>query len=193
MSNKSNTSKAKNNIQKATLPIAKEITIKFTDGEPKILNSLSQSPLFKIYLKTQIQNKPLFINYESDLVFLNSKINFQITLCTLQIPDDKTSSSFTIDTDTNIIFDLSSMQIDLLSKEIESKLSLENNDDINCELTEENKKILKSFLESKISTSVEKVQLINEEKIFEKIKNILSLQFQSVNDKENKRKENLLR
>ena len=136
MSNKSNTSKAKNNIQKATLPIAKEITIKFTDGEPKILNSLSQSPLFKIYLKTQIQNKPLFINYESDLVFLNSKINFQITLCTLQIPDDKTSSSFTIDTDTNIIFDLSSMQIDLLSKEIESKLSLENNDDINCELTE---------------------------------------------------------
>ena len=186
MSNKSNTSKAKNNIQKATLPIAKEITIKFTDGEPKILNSLSQSPLFKIYLKTQIQNKPLFINYESELVFLNSKINFQITLCTLQIPDDKTSSSFMIDTDTNIIFDLSSMQIDLLSKEIESKLSLENNDDINCELTEENKKILKSFLESKISTSVEKVQLINEEKIFEKIKNILSLQFQSVNDKENK-------
>lgn len=185
MSNKSNTSKAKNNIQKANLPIAKEITIKFTDGEPKTLNSLSQSPLFKIYLKTQIQNKTLFINYESDLVFLNSKIKFQITLCNLQTPDDKNSSSFMIDTDTNIIFDLSSMQIDLLSKEIESKLSLENNDDINCELTEENKKILKSFLESKISTSIEKVQLINEEKNFEKIKNILSLQLQSINDKEN--------
>ena len=170
---KSNTNKVKNQMQKINLETAKEITIKCIEGDAKTINSFSSSSVFKLYLKSQLQHKALCINYTTDLTFLDSKISIQI------IKSSSENESFTVSAETVIDIDVSSQQVDLLSKDIENKLNVEDIALNSDELTEENKKILKEIIESKAiskDTIISNIDLVINEDIYEKIVKILSYQ-----------------
>lgn len=99
------------------MDIAKEITIKFTFGDSKIINEYSTSTLFKIYLISQLQNKILSISYSSEITFLNSKLIYEIS--DVSFEQNEIKEEFTINSNTNINFDTSNQQVDILSKELE--------------------------------------------------------------------------
>ena len=170
---KSNTNKVKNQMQKMNLEAAKEITIKCIEGDAKTIKSFSSSSVFKLYLKSQLQHKALCINYTTDLTFLDSKISIQV------IKSSSENESFTVSSDTVIEIDVSSQQVDLLSKDIEKKLNVEDIALNSDELSEESKKILKEIIESKAlskDTIVSNIDLVINEDIYEKIVKILSYQ-----------------
>ena len=182
MNNKGKKSKGQN--LKNNLDIAKEITIKFTFGDSKIINEYSTSTLFKIYLISQLQNKILSISYSSEITFLNSKLIYEIS--DVSFEQNEIKEEFTINSNTNINFDTSNQQVDILSKELEKKLDLyEKIPNSIEELTDENKKILKELIEDKynkkeelISSSVN-YEPINYEDIYYKIISIFDFQFAS--------------
>ena len=107
------------------------------------------------------------------MTFLDSKISIQI------IKSSSENESFTVSAETVIDIDVSSQQVDLLSKDIENKLNVEDIALNSDELTEENKKILKEIIESKAiskDTIVSNIDLVINEDIYEKIVKILSYQ-----------------
>ena len=182
MSNKGKKTKGQN--IKSNLDVAKEITIKFTFGDSKIINEYSTSILFKIYLISQLQNKILSISYSSEITFLNSKLIYEITEVSFE--QNEIKEEFTINSNTNIIFDTSNQQVDILSKELEKKLDLyEKIPNSIEELTEENKRILKELIEDKynkkeeLNSSSINYEPINYEDIYYKIISIFDFQFAS--------------
>ena len=182
MSNKGKKTKGQN--IKSNLDVAKEITIKFTFGDSKIINEYSTSILFKIYLISQLQNKILSISYSSEITFLNSKLIYEITEVSFE--QNEIKEEFTINSNTNIIFDTSNQQVDILSKELEKKLDLyEKIPNSIEELTEENKRILKELIEDKynkkeeLNSSSINYEPINYENIYYKIISIFDFQFAS--------------
>ena len=182
MNNKGKKSKEQN--LKNNLDIAKEITIKFTFGDSKIINEYSTSTLFKIYLISQLQNKILSISYSSEITFLNSKLIYEITEVSFE--QNEIKEEFTINSNTNINFDTSNQQVDILSKELEKKLDLyEKIPNSIEELTDENKKILKELIEDKYNKKEElfsssiNYEPINYEEIYSKIISIFDYQFAS--------------
>ena len=72
MSKKSNSKKIKESIQKLNYPSAKEIKIKFIEGNIDYLKSNNDNLLFKTYLLSYLIHKTLSIGYTGDLDFLNS-------------------------------------------------------------------------------------------------------------------------
>ena len=182
MNNKGKKSKGQN--LKNNLDIAKEITIKFTFGDSKIINEYSTSTLFKIYLISQLQNKILSISYSSEITFLNSKLIYEIS--DVSFEQNEIKEEFTINSNTNINFDTSNQQVDILSKELEKKLDLyEKIPNSIEELTDENKKILKELIEDKYNKKEElfsssiNYEPINYEEIYSKIISIFDYQFAS--------------
>ena len=182
MNNKGKKSKGQN--LKNNLDIAKEITIKFTFGDSKIINEYSTSTLFKIYLISQLQNKILSISYSSEITFLNSKLIYEIS--DVSFEQNEIKEEFTINSNTNINFDTSNQQVDILSKELEKKLDLyEKIPNSIEELTDENKKILKELIEDKYNKKEELIsssinyEPINYEEIYSKIISIFDYQFAS--------------
>ena len=182
MNNKGKKSKGQN--LKNNLDIAKEITIKFTFGDSKIINEYSTSTLFKIYLISQLQNKILSISYSSEITFLNSKLIYEIS--DVSFEQNEIKEEFTINSNTNINFDTSNQQVDILSKELEKKLDLyEKIPNSIEELTEENKRILKELIEDKynkkeeLNSSSINYEPINYENIYYKIISIFDFQFAS--------------
>ena len=182
MSNKGKKTKGQN--IKSNLDVAKEITIKFTFGDSKIINEYSTSTLFKIYLISQLQNKILSISYSSEITFLNSKLIYEIS--DVSFEQNEIKEEFTINSNTNINFDTSNQQVDILSKELEKKLDLyEKIPNSIEELTDENKKILKELIEDKYNKKEELIsssinyEPINYENIYYKIISIFDFQFAS--------------
>ena len=182
MSNKGKKTKGQN--IKSNLDVAKEITIKFTFGDSKIINEYSTSILFKIYLISQLQNKILSISYSSEITFLNSKLIYEIS--DVSFEQNEIKEEFTINSNTNINFDTSNQQVDILSKELEKKLDLyEKIPNSIEELTDENKKILKELIEDKYNKKEELIsssinyEPINYEEIYSKIISIFDFQFAS--------------
>ena len=155
-----------------------------TFGDSKIINEYSTSILFKIYLISQLQNKILSISYSSEITFLNSKLIYEITEVSFE--QNEIKEEFTINSNTNIIFDTSNQQVDILSKELEKKLDLyEKIPNSIEELTEENKRILKELIEDKynkkeeLNSSSINYEPINYENIYYKIISIFDFQFAS--------------
>ena len=182
MSNKGKKSKGQN--IKSSLDIAKEIKVKFIVGDSKIINEYSTSTLFKIYLISQLQNKILSISYSSEITFLNSKLIYEITEVSFE--QNEIKEEFAINSNTNIIFDTSNQQVDILSKELEKKLDLYDKIPNSIEeLTEENKRILKELIEDKynkkeeLNSSSLNYEPINYENIYYKIISIFDFQFAS--------------
>ena len=175
--------KSKGQNIKNNLDYAKEIIIKFTNGDSKIINEYSTSTLFKIYLISQLQNKNLSISYSSEIIFLNSKITYEIINASFE--QDEIKENFSINSNTNIIFDTSLQQVDFLSNELDKKLNIyEKIPNSIEELTEENKKILKQIIEDKYNNNKEDLislnyEPINYEEIYSTIISIFDSQFSS--------------
>ena len=136
-----------------------EITISFIEGEANVVNYLTTFPLFKIYLKSQLQGKILSQEKGSELTLMNKKYKLHFTNVKFNnsnnINTNTNTNDFYINSDTNIIFDISKQQIDLLSKELEQSLTLDTNtsptNDERLLLTEENKQHLKDILTNKLN------------------------------------------
>ena len=175
--------KSKGQNIKNNLDYAKEIIIKFTNGDSKIINEYSTSTLFKIYLISQLQNKNLSISYSSEIIFLNSKITYEIINASFE--QDELKENFSINSNTNIIFDTTLQQVDFLSNELDKKLNIyEKIPNSIEELTEENKKILKQIIEDKYNNNKEELMTlnyepINYEEIYSTIISIFDSQFSS--------------
>ena len=169
--------KSKGQNIKNNLDYAKEIIIKFTNGDSKIINEYSTSTLFKIYLISQLQNKNLSISYSSEI------ITYEIINASFE--QDEIKENFSINSNTNIIFDTTLQQVDFLSNELDKKLNIyEKIPNSIEELTEENKKILKQIIEDKYNNNKEELMTlnyepINYEEIYSTIISIFDSQFSS--------------
>ena len=179
MSKKSNSKKIKESIQKLNYPSAKEIKIKFIEGNIDYLKSNNDNLLFKTYLLSYLIHKTLSIGYTGDLDFLNSKLKFEIIDKKINSEQniDDTTDNFISNQSTDIIIDNADNKVDNLIKDIEQKLNLEENFPQNLEeLKDEDKQLLKKIIEEKIGKNrineLIEYKPINLEDIF---KNIVSL------------------
>ena len=153
MSKKSNSKKIKESIQKLNYPSAKEIKIKFIEGNIDYLKSNNDNLLFKTYLLSHLIHKTLSIGYTGDLHFLNSKLKFEIIDKKINSEQniDDTTDNFISNQSTDIIIDNADNKLDNLIKDIEQKLNLEENCPQNLEeLKDEDKQLLKKIIEEKI-------------------------------------------
>ena len=153
MSKKSNSKKIKESIQKLNYPSAKEIKIKFIEGNIDYLKSNNDNLLFKTYLLSYLIHKTLSIGYTGDLDFLNSKLKFEIIDKKINSEQniDDTTDNFISNQSTDIIIDNADNKVDNLIKDIEQKLNLEENFPQNLEeLKDEDKQLLKKIIEEKI-------------------------------------------
>ena len=153
MSKKSNSKKVKESVQKLNYPPAKEIKIKFIEGNIDYIKSNNDNLLFKTYLLSHLLHKTLSIGYIADLEFLNSKLKFQLIdkIFSSEQNIDNMTDNFIANQCTEIIIDNSNANIDILINDMEQKLNLEENSPQNLEeLNDEDKKLLKKIVEEKI-------------------------------------------
>ena len=153
MSKKSNSKKIKESLQKLNYPSAKEIKIKFIEGNIDYIKSNNDNLLFKTYLLSQLLHKTLSIGYIGEFEFLNSKLKFEIfekTINTEQNIDDATDN-FIANQTTEIIIDNTNIKVDNLIKDMEQKLNLKEKESQSIEkLQDEEKQLLKKIIEEKI-------------------------------------------
>ena len=179
MSKKSNSKKIKESLQKLNYPSAKEIKIKFIEGNIDYIKSNNDNLLFKTYLLSQLLHKTLSIGYIGEFEFLNDKVKFEIfekTINTEQNIDDATDN-FIANQTTEIIIDNTNMKVDNLIKDMEQKLNLKEKEPQSIEkLQDEEKQLLKKIIEEKIGKNkineLIEYKPINVEDIY---KNIVSL------------------
>ena len=179
MSKKSNSKKIKESIHKLDYPSAKQIKIKFIEGNIDYLKSNNDNLLFKTYLLSHLIHKNLSIGYAGDLDFLNSKLKFQIIdkMINSEVNIDNTNDNFIANQNTEIIIDNADNKVDNLIKDMEQKLNLEEDTPQNLEeLNDKDKQLLKKIIEEKIGKNkineLIEYKPINLEDLF---KNIVSL------------------
>ena len=179
MSKKSNSKKIKESIQKLDYPSAKQIKIKFIEGNIDYLKSNNDNLLFKTYLLSHLIYKTLSIGYTGDLDFLNSKLKFQIIdkMINSEVNIDNTNDNFIANQNTEIIIDNADNKVANLIKDMEQKLNLEEDTPQNLEeLNDKDKQLLKKIIEEKIGKNkineLIEYKPINLEDLF---KNIVSL------------------
>ena len=179
MSKKSNSKKIKESLQKLNYPSAKEIKIKFIEGNIDYIKSNNDNLLFKTYLLSQLLHKTLSIGYIGEFEFLNSKLKFEIFEKTINSEQniDEATDNFIANQTTEIIIDNTNMKIDNLIKDMEQKLNLKEKEPQNIEkLQDEEKQLLKKIIEEKIEkkkiNELIEYKPINVEDIY---KNIVSL------------------
>ena len=179
MSKKSNSKKIKESLQKLNYPSAKEIKIKFIEGNIDYIKSNNDNLLFKTYLLSQLLHKTLSVGYIGEFEFLNSKLKFEIfekTINTEQNIDDA-NDNFIANQTTEIIIDNTNIKVDNLIKDMEQKLNLKEKEPQSIEkLQDEEKQLLKKIIEEKIGKNkineLIEYKPINVEDIY---KNIVSL------------------
>ena len=179
MSKKSNSKKIKESLQKLNYPSAKEIKIKFIEGNIDYIKSNNDNLLFKTYLLSQLLHKTLSIGYIGEFEFLNSKLKFEIFEKTINTEQniDNATDNFIANQTTEIIIDNTNMKVDNLIKDMEQKLNLKEKESQSIEkLQDEEKQLLKKIIEEKIEKNkineLIEYKPINVEDIY---KNIVSL------------------
>jgi hypothetical protein len=182
MSKKSNSKKVKESVQKLNYPPAKEIKIKFIEGNIDYIKSNNDNLLFKTYLLSHLLHKTLSIGYIADLEFLNSKLKFQLIdkIFSSEQNIDNMTDNFIANQCTEIIIDNSNANIDILINDMEQKLNLEENSPQNLEeLNDEDKKLLKKIVEEKIGKNkineLIEYKPINLEDVYQNIVNLYSV------------------
>ena len=179
MSKKSNSKKIKESLQKLNYPSAKEIKIKFIEGNIDYIKSNNDNLLFKTYLLSQILHKTLSVGYIGEFEFLNSKLKFEIFEKTINSEQniDEATDNFIANQTTEIIIDNTNIKVDNLIKDMEQKLNLNEKEPQSIEkLQDEEKQLLKKIIEEKIEKNkineLIEYKPINVEDIY---KNIVSL------------------
>ena len=189
MSKKSNSKKTKEALQKADLPTANEIKIKFIEGNIDYIKSNNDSLLFRTYLLSHLLHKTLTIGYIGEFDFLNSKLKFEIIDVATNSESNKDNNSnnnFVANQVTDILIDNQNIQIDNLINDMEQKLNLNENEPQNIEeLTEENKLLLKKIIEEKLGKKNINDKIvytpINYEDIYQKIISLIDFHLNKKN------------